>query len=144
MARLRIDQEALSLTKVLENLSGARVKDCFQVEDTIYFIVAPGDIAKALGKNGHVVRLLKQQLNKNIRVIEFHDEDIHFLTNIIYPLNVEKIEKEGNIIFLRDENKKTKSLLIGRGGRNLQVLDRALQRFFPEIEVKIEGKKTKE
>ena len=138
MARLRINQETFSLTKVLENLSGARVKDCFQVEDTIYFIVAQGDIAKALGKKGSVVRLLRQQLNKNIRVIEYHEEDIHFLTNVVYPLNVEKIEKEGNTIFLRDGNKKTKSLLIGRGGRKLQVLNRALQRFFPGIEVKIE------
>jgi len=138
LARLRINQETFSLTKVLENLSGARVKDCFQVEDTIYFIVAQGDIAKALGKKGSVVRLLRQQLNKNIRVIEYHEEDIHFLTNVVYPLNVEKIEKEGNTIFLRDGNKKTKSLLIGRGGRKLQVLNRALQRFFPGIEVKIE------
>ena len=138
MARLRIDQETLSLTKVLENLSGARVKDCFQSDELIYFIVAKGDLGKAIGKNGDTVKLIKQKVNKNIKIIEFDEEETLFVKRMVDPIQIENIQKEGNTIFIRDNNKKTKSLLIGRGGRKLQVLNRALQRVFPGIGIVIE------
>ena len=138
MVRLRIDQETLSLTKVLEYLSGARVKDCFQSDELIYFIVAKGDLGKAIGKNGDTVKLIKQKVNKNIKMIEFDEEEISFIRKVVDPIRIENIQKEGNTIFIRDNNKKTKSLLIGREGRKLQLLNRALQRVFPGIEVVIE------
>ena len=126
------------MTKVLENLSGARVKDCFQSEELIYFIVAKGDLGKAIGKNGDVVRSLKYKVNKNIKIIEFDEEEILFVKNIIDPLKIENIQKEGNTVFIRESNKKTKSLLIGRGGRKLQMLNRALQMVFPGISIIVE------
>ena len=126
------------MTKVLEYLSGARVKDCFQSDELIYFIVAKGDLGKAKGKNGDTVKLIKQKVNKNIKIIEFDEEEISFIRKVVDPIRIENIQKEGNTIFIRDNNKKTKSLLIGREGRKLQLLNRALQRVFPGIEVVIE------
>ncbi len=48
-----------------------------------------------------------------------------------------EIKEEAGDVIIRDDNKKTKSLLIGREGRNLKLLNRAVRRFFSVNEVKV-------
>jgi len=136
--RLKLDQDVLGLSSLMERMTGARVKDCFKDESTqtIYFIVAPGELGKAVGKGGANVHRLQNELGKRIKIVEYREEISQFIKNIIYPLTVAEVVEEENQILLKDSNKKTKSLLIGREGRNLILLNRAVQRFFNK-EVKI-------
>lgn len=138
MTRLKLDQELLGISSVIEKLTGVYVKDCFREEDTIYIVVNPGQLGKAVGKGGVVIKRVQFQLRKNVRVMEFHESAVEFVRNVIYPLAVEEIlEQEGQII-IRDSSRKVKSQLIGRDGKNLAVVKRAVQRFFPGKEVKVE------
>ncbi|MEK6951173.1 MAG: NusA-like transcription termination signal-binding factor [Nanoarchaeota archaeon] len=136
MIRVKLDQDVVGLTALLEQRSGARVKDCFKEQETIYFVVATGEAGKAIGRNGVHVQQLQQQLQKKIKVIEYHDSPAEFVRNLIAPLRVEEVREEGELLLLQDHNKKTKGLLIGREGKNLRILNRAVQRFFPK-EVKV-------
>ena len=137
MARVKLDQQLLGLSTIFERLSKARVKDCFQFEDTIYFVVATGEMGKAVGKGGVTIKRISQELGKKIRVIEFRDNVASFVRNIIYPLKVEEIVEENSEILIRDSSKKIKSQLIGRDGKNLVLLNRAVKRFFNVNEVKV-------
>lgn len=137
MVRVKLDQETVGLSLVLENISGARVKDCFQDEDTIYFIVAPGEIGKAIGKGGMNIRRVQNELQKKIKVVEFRERLEEFVRNVIYPVSVQEIVEEGSVIILKSSSSKTKGLLIGRGGKNLKFINRAVQRFFGK-EVRVE------
>ncbi|MDP3733666.1 MAG: NusA-like transcription termination signal-binding factor [Nanoarchaeota archaeon] len=136
MSRVKLDQETLGLSSLLEKRTHALVKDCFKDNETIYFVVAQGEMGKALGKGAENVRRLQQELGKRIRIIEYADTVIDFIRNIISPLRVEEIVEENSIVYLKDSRKKTKSLLIGRDGRNLQLIQRAVTRFF-NVEVKV-------
>lgn len=136
MVRIKLDQDEVGLSSLLERRSGALVKDCFKEEDTIYFIVAAGEAGKAIGRNGVHVQGLQEQLQKKIKVIEYRDTAAEFVRNVIAPLRVEEVREEGEQLLLQDSNRKTKGLLIGRGGKNLQLINRAVQRFFPK-EVKV-------
>lgn len=136
MVRVKLDQETVGLSSIMENISGALVKDCFQDEDTIYFVVAPGEIGKAIGKGGMHIKRLQQELNKRVRVVEFRDQVQDFIKNLLYPLAVEKIIEEEDSFIIQDSSKKTKGLLIGRNGKNLRFINRAVQRFFGK-EVKV-------
>ncbi|HLC81140.1 MAG TPA: NusA-like transcription termination signal-binding factor [Candidatus Nanoarchaeia archaeon] len=136
MARIKLDQEMLGLSSLIENQAHVLVKDLFKEEETIYIIVAAGDIGKLLGKGGETVKRLQQKLGKRIKAIEYDDEVDKFVKNIIYPLQVEEIVCEDSVICLKDSQKKTKSLLIGRNGRNLKIINRAVRRFF-NVEVKV-------
>ena len=135
--RFKLDQDTLALSSFLERLARVRVKDCFKDRDTIYFVVNKGSMGKALGKGAENVKKLQRDLNAKIRLIEFDDDAIKFIQNVILPLKVEEIEEHDNFFIVRDSNKKTKSLLIGRDGRNLITLNRAVKRFFNK-EVKVE------
>ena len=137
MARVKLDQQLLGLSIIMERLSGARVKDCFKFDEIIYFVVATGDMGKAVGKGGTTIKRIQQELDKKIRVIEFREKAADFIRNVIYPLTVEEIVEEEGDILIKDDSKKTKSLLIGRDGKNLILVNRAVKRFFDVKEVKV-------
>jgi len=127
------------MSSLLEKRTGVHVKDCFRDEDeTWYVIVSPGELGKAVGKEGSMVKRLQEEIGKKIRVIEFRENVVEFIRNIIYPLQIAEVIEEGEFLVLKDNNKKTKSLLIGRQGRNINILNRAVKRFFPIKEVKVE------
>jgi len=128
--RVKLDQETLGLSSLMERITLTRVKDCFQDNDTIYFVVAPGDLGKAIGKGGVNVKRVQNELGKRIKVIEYSDDLSRFIRNIIYPLSIEKITIQENKVLLEDQSKKAKSLLIGREGKHLELINRAIQRFF--------------
>ena len=136
MTRLKLDQDDLALSTVIERVTGARVKDCFKDEETLFVIVATGEVGRAIGRNGEHLHRLQTELGKRIKVIEYQDQAAAFLRKVIYPLNVQEIREEEQALLIRDNNKKTKSLLIGRDGRNLKNINRAVQRFFNK-EVKV-------
>jgi len=136
MSRLKLDQDDLALSSLMERITRAHVKDCFKDTEVIYFVVAPGEIGKAVGKNGSNIRKAQEELGKRIKVIEFKDNAVDFVRSIIYPLVVESVTEEGRIVLVKDSNKKTKSLLIGRESRNLQLINRAVKRFY-NVEVKV-------
>ena len=136
--RLKLDADVLGLSSLLEKIAGVRVKDCFKDEsnETVYYVVETGDLGKAVGKGGVNIHRAQESLGKRVKVIEYRDNVIDFVRNIIYPLQVQEVAQEGETIIIKDSSTKTKSLLIGREGKNLKVLNRALKRFF-----KIEGVK---
>jgi len=137
--RLKLDQEAIGLASLLERIAGVRVKDSFRDEEgeTVYFIVEEGQLGKAIGKDGVHVKRLQQELGKKVRLVEFHPDVVSFIKSAIAPLTAEEIVEEAGSVMIKDSSKKTKSLLIGRGGKNLKLLNRAVKRFFQVEEVKV-------
>jgi len=138
MTRVKLDQETMGISSIMERITRAKVIDCFKDDDntTLYFVVAPGEMGRALGKGGSNVKKAEQELGKKVRVIEYNDSIETFVKNIIAPLRVQEIVLEGDIVYLKDSNKKTKSLLIGRESRNLNLISRAVRRFF-NVNVKV-------
>lgn len=136
MKRLILDQDAFALSSIMERITGAHVKDCFKDEDTIYFVVGIGELGRAIGKSGVNIRRVQNELGKRIKIIEYRETAVDFVKKVIYPANVEEIIEESEEIIIKDSSKKTKSILIGRGGKNLKMINRAVSRFFSK-EVKV-------
>ncbi len=130
MSRLKLDQDTLALASLLEKITRARVKDCFKDDAAIYFVIAPGDMGRALGKSGVNIKRFQQETGKKIKLIEYQDNVVDFVKNVIYPLKVEEIIEENGAVVLKDKSKKIKSMIIGRDGKNLSLLTRAVKRFF--------------
>ena len=121
----------------MEQITHARVKDCFRDEEMVYFVVATGELGKAVGKGGMMIKRVQEQIGKRVRVIEYRDSAVDFVKNVIYPLTVEEVKESDGKIVLKDSSKKTKSLLIGRNAKNLMFINKAVQRFF-DAEVQVE------
>jgi NusA-like KH domain protein len=138
MARFKIDPEMMLLAGKIEQIAKIRIKDSFKWDDGyIYVIVESGNLWKAIGKNGQMAKEIQTKINNKIKIIEYSSNLQNFVKNIIYPLEVEEIEVKDNLVTIKDKNKKTKSLLIGRGGNNLKLINRAVKRFFNIEEIKV-------
>ncbi|HLD40002.1 MAG TPA: NusA-like transcription termination signal-binding factor [Candidatus Nanoarchaeia archaeon] len=137
MTRLILNQEIMGLSSLMERITKAKVKDCFTDEEgTVFFVIAPGELGKAIGKGASNIKKMQQELQRKIRVIEFNDNVVEFVKNIVYPLHLHSITTEQDTIIIKETNKKAKSLLIGRQARNLKLINRAVKRFFP-YEIKV-------
>lgn len=122
---------------MFENVTRSKLKDCFEMNDTMYYVVEPGQLRQALGKDAENVRTLSTRLNRKIKIVEFNPEILRFIQNLAYPLRIEQIKQEGNIVSLSSEDMKTKGLLIGRNGQNLRNMENIVNRYFKIDEIKV-------
>ena len=136
MARVKLDQETFGLSSLMERITRAKVKACIKEEDTIYFIVAPGELGKAIGKGGVNIKKVQQEFGKKVKIIEYRDDPAAFLRNIIYPLKVENVSLQGKELLIDDQNKKIKGQIVGRDKSNINFINRVVRRFF-DLEVRV-------
>ncbi len=126
-----LDTETIRLVALFENTTGANVKDCLidSENSIVYLVIDEGEVGKAIGKNGIVVRKTESMIKKYIKVFEFSDDVEKFMKNLIPQINSIKIRSEnGKNIAEIWVNKKDKATVIGRDGRNLKIYRELLQR----------------
>lgn len=129
--RVKLDSEVMQLSAIFERKTHTRVKYSFQDEDTIYFIVEQGDLGKALGKGASNLKYFSEKFKKRLKLIQYDPKVERFVANIIFPNKVQEIVLVDNTIEIRDSSYKTKGLIVGRNGKNLNFLKKALKRFHP-------------
>ncbi len=125
---------------LFDSITHVPLKDCFEdVNHLLIFVVNYQNLGQAVGKKAIVVKKLEYILKRKIRIIGFHPDVKEFVKLLIYPLRVALVELHENVIILTEEDRKTKSLLIGRNAQNLRNTESIVQRYFPDIkEIKVE------
>lgn len=131
---LKYDMELIGKINLFEKVTRCSVKECFSFKDKLTFMVPQGDLWKALGKNKANLLKLEKMFNKQIRVIEFHEEILQFIQNLIAPLRVVKISEENNIVTIVGPDMKTKGLMIGSKAKNLRETEEIVRKYFPDLE----------
>jgi len=124
MAEISFDTETLGYIRLFEERTGARVKDCFEAEDRLVYLVYPGEIPKAVGPGGVLVDRLKGMMKKEIQVIEYSDEPEALARNIFYwysPKSVELVPKGKGRHVTVTVDPAWKARAIGKAGKNLKV-----------------------
>lgn len=136
MEKQVFDTETLQVIKHFEKLTGVKVKDFYDHNDRLHFIIETGGLLRALGKDGANVKKLSEQLQRRIKVSEYNPDLKLFVRNLIHPLKVARMElndPEEGILTLYDDDVKTKGLIIGAKAQNLRFYERVVQKYFPEI-----------
>jgi transcription termination/antitermination protein NusA len=124
VAELTFDTETLGYIRLFEERTGARVKDCFEAEDKLIYLVQPGEIHKAVGPGGVVVDRFKGMLKKEIQVIEFSDSEETLVRNIFFafsPRSVEIAPKGKGRHATVTVDPAWKARAIGKAGKNLKI-----------------------
>ncbi|MCI4357854.1 MAG: NusA-like transcription termination signal-binding factor [Thermoplasmata archaeon] len=124
MTELSFDTETLGYIRLFEERTGARVKDCFEAEDKLIYLVQPGEIHKAVGPGGVVVDRFKGMLKKEIQVIEYSDAEETLVRNIFFafsPRSVEIAPKGKGRHATVTVDPAWKARAIGKAGKNLKI-----------------------
>lgn len=110
---------------MFEQITNAKVRDCYTDEDNIYFLVEPGNAGLAIGKKGKIIKKIQRQTKKRIKIIEYSKDEEQFIKNMIpYAENIEINKQEAKISI----NLKYRGKVIGKGGSNIKKIRTLLKR----------------
>ncbi len=140
MPEISFDTETLGYIHLFEERTGARVKDCLEAEEKIVYLVAPGDILKAVGPGGVIVDRLKGLMNKEIQVVEYADDPETLVRNIFYwysPKRVEFAPKGKGRHATVTVDPAWKARAIGKQGKNLKIARAILLRHTDVVSVSV-------
>jgi transcription termination/antitermination protein NusA len=139
MVKILLTQELMGFMSLFSKITRVPVKDCFtDSQGLLTFVVSHQFVGKAVGKKAVNIQKLERLLKRKIRILGFHVDVTRFVLSVVFPLRVASIEKEDSTLLLKDGNKKTKSLLIGRNAQNLRNTETIVRRYFSEItEIKV-------
>ncbi|HEV2231038.1 MAG TPA: NusA-like transcription termination signal-binding factor [Thermoplasmata archaeon] len=124
MGEIAFDTETLGYIRLFEERTGARVKDCFEAEDKLVYLVLPGEVHRAVGPGGAVVEQLKGMLKKEIQVVEYSVEPESLVRNIFFafsPRSVEIAPKGKGRHATVTVDPAWKARAIGKAGKNLKI-----------------------
>jgi NusA-like KH domain protein len=140
MNKILYDNDLIQVMSLFTTITRVPLKDCYYDETKVTFVIMPGYIRQAIGPNNTNIKKLELRLQKKIRVVEFNDDIIKFIKNMILPFRVNEIVfSEEGIVVVRSDDVKTKSLIIGKNARNLRALELNVQRYFQNLkEIKVE------
>ena len=136
---IKFDGNTMQIITFFESLTKARVKDCIEKDDIIFFIVTEGQLGLAIGKGGQNLNQLKERLKKNIDVIEFSQDINKFIKNIFHRYKIKEIEmknKGDKKVALINVDIRDKGKVIGRNSRNLRLAKEIISRYH-EIDLTI-------
>jgi NusA-like KH domain protein len=131
----KIDISTIQNINLFEKITRAKVKNYFENNDILNFIVEDKEIGKAIGKDASNIRRLSELFKKKIRIIEFNSDPVNFFKKLIYPLKPQEINFDNSCIEVSADTK-TKALLIGRNQKNLKIYNDILNHYF-KVSLKI-------
>ena len=123
--------ETIGYINLFERLTHAHVKDCFQEEGRMVFLVDQGEISKAVGKGGSNVRRISAAIKKQVKVVEFNHDPIKFLETLLYPIRPKSIVAEDERLIIKANNIKEKGQIYGREKTKLKHTQEILSKYFP-------------
>lgn len=125
--------EHLQNIALFEQITNAEVRDCFEYQNRLCFVVEEGDIYQAIGKNARNIKNIQNKIDQKIKVVEHNDAPDTFLENFLKPISVD-VKHEDNKLIIQSPDDKTKGVIIGRGGQHLDTIKDILARYFEEFD----------
>jgi N utilization substance protein A len=84
--KMLLNTRDLQLMNAFESITHARVSDCFEFEDIIAFLVADGQLGKAIGKGGGTIAKVRQKLGKRVAIFEDSENTRDFIIKACKPV----------------------------------------------------------
>jgi N utilization substance protein A len=125
MGEVIITEQTLQLMAQFEEITGAGSRDCIIDErnERLIFVINPGDMGRAIGKQGSSINKASDILGKRIEVVEYSNDPEQFLKNCFLPAQVLSIEfeenEEGERIAFVDVREEDRGIAIGKAGKNI-------------------------
>ena len=81
---IKYDRLTLELMSIFEAITRSKLKDHFEMGETMVFIVLPGQLRKALGPKTINVQKLRNKLNKKIKIVVGLFLDVRISSKLLF------------------------------------------------------------
>jgi N utilization substance protein A len=141
MTDILLSNENMQYINIAIKITKTDIIDCVIQEDKLIFIVQQGQLGAAIGIKAKNLEKLRGLFKKNIKFVEFHPDKEQFIINLCKPYKIKKVELEGNndsFVAKVDVEVSDKSKIIGKGGRNIEIIRQLAQRHhsFKDVQIK--------
>lgn len=136
MPEIKLTPDEMRYIALFQDITGAVVKDCIvdNSENRIIFLVRPGDMGLAIGRNGINIKRIRKIIGKNIEVVEYSDKLEELAKNALAPARVRSVKvvprHDGKKVVYVDVDPRDKGIAIGKAGRNVARAKLILKRYF--------------
>lgn len=140
MTDIYLSNENMQYINMVSKTTKTDIIDCTISEDNLVFIVRKGQLGAAIGRKAKNLEKLRILLKKNIKFVEFDEDKEKFVLNLCKPYKVKNInlENEGDLVIARVEVELSdKSKIIGKGGRNIEIIRELARRHHSIKDVQI-------
>jgi len=119
-----LTEETMALIARFEQLTGASSRDVVKddANDRYIFIVNPGEMGRAIGKNGANIKKTSDVLGRRCEAVEYADDPAQFLRNCLLPANAAEVQfsdYDGGVIAHMMVHADERGIAIGKAGKNL-------------------------
>ncbi len=134
MGEIVLNEQSLQLMSQFEEITGAGSRDCIIDErnNRLIFVINPGEMGRAIGKQGSSIKSASEQLGMKIEVVEFSTDAEQFLKNCFLPAQVLSINidenEENEVVAIVDVAEEDRGIAIGKAGKNIFKAKRLAQR----------------
>ncbi|MCK4902464.1 MAG: NusA-like transcription termination signal-binding factor [Thermoplasmatales archaeon] len=140
MADIMFSNEDMQLINMASNVTKTHIMDCLNLDDRVIFIVQKGQLGAAIGIKAKNLERLRGLFKKTIKFIEFDEDRERFIVNLFKPYKVNSITLEGDdesIVAKVQVDISEKSKIIGKGGRNIEIIRNLAKRHHSIKDVQI-------
>lgn len=140
MTEIAFSNEIMQYINIASNILKIDVIDCMVTEDKLIFIVKKGQLGIAIGSKAKNLEKLRRLFKKNIKFVEFDEDKERFILNLCKPYKINKITlggSEESTVAKVEVVTSDKSKIIGRGGRNIDIIRKLAHRHHSIKDVQI-------
>jgi len=135
---IELTTKTIRLLTLFENITNVGVKDCFENNNTVYYVVEEGKIGLAIGKNGNSIKQVERIVNKKVKVYEYSPDPIVFLKKLIPVVKEVKLINENNKTIAEIKvDKKNKGCVMGRGGQKIKIFKEICKRIHNISDIRV-------
>ena len=140
MTEIMLSNESMQYINMASNIIRIDILDCFITDDKLIFIVRKGQLGAAIGIKAKNLDKLRRLFKKNIKFVEFDTDKEKFVLNLCKPYKVNNIVLEGSgdsTVAKVEVDIGDKSKIIGRNGRNIDIIRKLAYRHHSIKDVQI-------
>ena len=130
---MELNNDDLKALSTFEGLTGACASDVVITEHAVVFLVARGDMGKAIGQKGSNITRVRQAFGRQVLVFEENPDMEQFLRSLFAPIPITNInvhEKMNSKTVFVTVDESNRGAAIGKGGDRIKVQRALLQRKF--------------
>ena len=140
MTDIMLSNEEMQYINMASNITKTHIIDCLNLDDRIIFIVQKGQLGAAIGIKAKNLGRLRSLFKKTIKFVEFDQDKETFIINLFKPYKINNVTLEGDedsIIVKVEVEVSDKSKIIGKGGRNIEIIRNLARRHHSIKDVQI-------
>lgn len=140
MSEILFSNESMQCIKMVSNITKAAIIDCFITDEKFIFVVEKGQIGIALGPKARNLEKLRTRFKKPIKFVEFDEDKEKFLINLFKPYKIKTIDLAENgdsVVAKVSVELSDKSKIIGKGGKNIEIIRTLAKRHHSIKDVQI-------